>query len=103
MTGQLLDSVDKKKVTITFENSKSIVTGRQKSSDVIRNKPGLSRHSKNAKTPIKCFSLFFTDEVLDLIISNTNKRIKETLQKLDQHPYLKPTNVEEMKAFIALL
>ena len=59
ITGYLPDPDDKKKKKeIKFVNQEPPVVGRQKASDVIRNKPGLSSYSKEAVTVKDVWDLF---------------------------------------------
>jgi len=67
-----------------FENVKPATVGRQRSSDVICQKPGLSRYSKNVSSPKEAFALFVTDEMMLYILEHTNKKIQETLDKFKE-------------------
>ena len=49
---------------LQFVNMKPRTTGRQRSSDVITNKPGLTAYSKNISSPKEAFYLFFTKEMM---------------------------------------
>ena len=73
-TGYLPDPLNKKnKIPIKFENEKPVNVGRNKAA-IIRNKPGLSAYSRNAKSQKEVFSLFLTDMLLK-IVDYTNLRI----------------------------
>ena len=38
--------------------------------------PGVKAPYRDAKTELECFSLFFTDEMLDEIVTHTNVRLQ---------------------------
>ena len=96
----IIPSQNKKKNTeVKFTNQPTKTTGRQSSRDVISNKPGLSAKSNGIENELQAFQLFFTDEILDIIVSHTNKRIDasigeippDTLQNV-KYPHLKPVD-----------
>ena len=111
ITGYLPDTLNKKnKIPIKFVNEKSVNLGRNKAADIIRNKPGLSAYSRNAKSHKEVFSLFLTDDMLLKIVDYTNLRIRNTISKAeaiiqqsDKFPYMKITDVKEINAFIGLI
>ena len=70
----IIPSQNKKKNTeVKFTNQPTKTQGRQSSKDVISNKPGLSAKSNGIENELQAFQLFFTDEILDIIVSHTNK------------------------------
>ena len=84
ITGYLPDPLNKKnKVPIKFVNEKPDNLGRNKVADIIRNKPGLSAYSRNAKSHKEVFSLFLTDDMLLKIVDYTNLRIRNTISKAE--------------------
>ena len=109
--GLLPDETDrKKKVEMKFVNQKPTVVGRQKANDIMRQKPGLSKYSKNISTPKESFSLFITDSMLSSIVEFTNKKIVQTIEKVrnvlensDKYPHVKVTKKMEIEAFVGLL
>jgi len=49
---------------------------RTRSCNIIRTHlPCFRRESKNCKSPIDCFKLFVTDDMLEIVVENTNKCI----------------------------
>ncbi|XP_026476242.1 piggyBac transposable element-derived protein 4 [Ctenocephalides felis] len=60
-------------------------------------------NAKNAATPIECWSLFFTDEMLNIILTYTNQYIEEVKVKYERERDTKPIDSIELKAFIGLL
>ena len=57
---------------IVFSNQQPPQAGCQKSCDVIRGVPGVTRSAKDAKSPKQEFDLFITPNVIDLIVYFTN-------------------------------
>ena len=59
ITGYLPDKADPKlKTAITFVNQKPVVTGRQSRADVLPQKPGITKHTKNIESPLDAFRFF---------------------------------------------
>ena len=96
----IIPSQNKKKNTeVKFTNQQTKTTGRQSSRDVISNKPGLFVKSNGIENELQGFQLFFTDEILDIIVSHTKQRIDasigdippDTLQN-GKYPHLKPVD-----------
>ena len=54
----------KEKQEITFTNKKQKAQGKQKQQDIIKNKPGLTRRSRQAETEKDVFSLFITGNMI---------------------------------------
>ena len=48
-------------------NEKPVNLGKNKTANIIRNKPGLSANSRNAKSHKEVFSLFLTDMLLKIV------------------------------------
>lgn len=76
---------------------------RTRKENIIVRLPGVRNCGKNAKTAIECWSLFFTDEMLNIIVENTNRYISELAQGYARERRGKPTDVCEIKAFLGLL
>ncbi|XP_020896597.1 piggyBac transposable element-derived protein 3 [Exaiptasia diaphana] len=91
-------------------SNKRPVEGRQSQSDVIRGPVGVRGVAKGAAEPKECWNLFFTDSMVNSIVSYTNKRIfgvrkslsAETLSD-DRYTYIGDTTPEEIAAWIGLL
>ena len=63
----------------------------------------LSEEAKAAETPKELWQLFFTDEMLDLVVERTNQKIAESFldkqysaERLKQSPYIKPVDKVEI-------
>ena len=97
---RIIPSQNKKKNTeVKFTNQPTKTTGHQSSRDVISNKPGLSAKSNGIENELQAFQLFFTDEILDIIVSHTNKRIDASIGEIPpdtsqngKYPHLKPVD-----------
>ena len=75
-------NVEKDKV-LTWTTDKPNASRKQNEPNIIRNKPGPSRHVKDIETPLESWSLLITDDILLEIITNTNKNIKAFV---NEHP-----------------
>ena len=81
--------------------------GRQ---NVIREKPGPTRQSRTAMSPLDLWKLFLSDEIIHEIVVHTNKKItafrinlsNEILQN-DKYTYIHTTDIAEVYAFIGLI
>ena len=81
--------------------------GRQ---NVIRKKPGSTRHSRTATSPLDSWKLFLSDEIIHEIVVHTNEKItafrnnlsNEILQS-DKYTYIHTTDIAEVYAFIGLI
>ena len=115
-TGYLGPKTNKNTKTITSDSEFPSVTGRQRTCDTIR-RP-ISCLLPNAKASnIETFGhtshLFFNDEIMDMIVHNTNNKIRETISSLRyNHPafinsnknlYVKETDHIEINALFGLM
>ena len=64
---------------------------------------------KNINSEVGAFSLFVSDEILNIIVQNTNKHIENTMSKLSleilcnsKYSYLKTTDYLEIRGLIGL-
>ena len=99
---------------ITWTSTLPSQTGRQRRCDIITEQISCLKGAARNITPEEdCFDLFFSDDIFELITSNTNKRIDKHLDKLrtfkehtfnsSKYTWLKQTTKEELKAFIGLV
>jgi len=67
--------------------------------------PCVRRESKNCKSPIDCFQLIVTDDMLETVVANTNKYIDTvSVYYIDPDKYkVKRTTLSEIKAYTGLL
>ena len=109
ITGEVpsLDRTKKnKKDKIIFSNQPRPYNGRQKAADCPKNKPGVSSYSKTATSSVECFHLFMTDEMLEHIVTCTNKRVEMSLPDTEKYPqkaYAKPIDVIDLCAFFGIM
>lgn len=78
-------------------------TVRTRRENIIVRLPGVRNCGKNAKTAVECWSLFFTDEMLNIIVENTNHYISGLAENYARERRGKPTDICEIKAFLGLL
>ena len=85
------------------------VTGRRGRENMIHNHPGPSRLTAGADTPLKLFDLFFTVEMLTLIVRYTNTKIQEfinahpNVRESSKYSHCKETDIIEIRALIGLI
>ena len=66
---------------ITFTNQPRISVGKQNSSNVISNKPGLAPCARHIDNPKEVFNFFLPPEFIDNTVMYTHKRIERTISK----------------------
>nr|CAH7731782.1 unnamed protein product [Callosobruchus chinensis] len=73
-----------------------------RSQNLVTQAPGARGEARQKKEPLKIWKLFFTPDLLEIIVQNTNKYIE---QKKYQPTYktARPTDETEVKAFLGLL
>ncbi|CAH1973428.1 unnamed protein product [Acanthoscelides obtectus] len=76
---------------------------RTRSHNIILHLPGVKSSAKSAKTALECFSLFFSDDIINLLVTCTNQYIEVVRGKFQRERDAKDTDVEEMKALLGLL
>ena len=79
------------------------------SRNVIRNRPGATSLTRNAKTPVKAWQLFITNRMIEAITLFTNKRIddfrerfQELLEQSNKYAYYERTNENDIRALLGL-
>ena len=78
------------------------VSRKRNESNIIHNKPGLSRHAKDIKTPLDSSSLLMIDHILLEIATNTNKNNEDFVNKHvgfdenDKITFSNPTDIHEI-------
>ncbi|XP_050314861.1 piggyBac transposable element-derived protein 4-like [Anthonomus grandis grandis] len=71
--------------------------------NIVSHLPGVKGAARNARSVLACWSAFFDDDILNLIVSNTNKYIFSKKDSYSRERDYKITNLSEIKAFIGLL
>lgn len=64
---------------------------------------GVRLCAKNAKTPFECWNLFFCNNILEIIVQNTNKMIQMQRSNFSRQRDAKETDKIEIKALLGLL
>lgn len=65
--------------------------------------PSTTEYGKEAKTVLETWQLFFSDEMLNIIVLHTNKYISEISSHSSRDRDARPTDIIELKALIGLL
>lgn len=76
---------------------------RKSRANIVTHLPGVKGVAKNAKTPLDCWNLFFSEEMLVSIVKNINTYIEAISEKYQRSRDAKPTNLPEIKALFGLL
>jgi hypothetical protein len=76
---------------------------RTRSVNLVTALPGPTDNAKCAKTPLECFEIFVTDEIVDIITKNTNVFINAISGNFKRERACRLTDTTEMKAFLGLL
>lgn len=83
-------------------------TGRSKSSNILREAKGPTDKSKNATSIAECFKLFFSDDLLAIVIKCTNKKANDFIRSYNEshedkiEPWI-DVDTTEMLAFLGIL
>ena len=75
----------------------------------MRGAEGLRGRAKAVKTPVEGFELFITDEMMQDVVNNTNKNIRnfmtrfhDVLKESSKYTYVKETDLIKLKSLIGL-
>ena len=100
-TGKLTNLENRKYIElIKFTNKQPPGTGRQAQWDVIKEKCGVIGTAKDAGTIIDAFRLFITEDMMQIIVDNTNNNINKVIEQhhqkveSDKYTFLEPTTYE---------
>ena len=95
---------------VTWKSKKQTPTGRLGRHNIISEKPGPTKYSKDAKTVLDSWKLFLSHDILSEIVLRTNEKTESFRQTVDPKifeddkcSYLKETNAAEIYAFIGLV
>ena len=115
-TGYLGPKTNKNFKTISWDSEFPSVTGRQRTCDTIHRPISCllpNTKASNIETFDDTFHLFFDDEIMDMIVHNTNNKIRETLSRLknnhpafinsNKNPYVKETDHITINALFGLM
>ncbi|KAL4113154.1 hypothetical protein QTP88_016830 [Uroleucon formosanum] len=85
-------------------NKKPIkVSGRTRQHNIITHLPGVKGIAKNAKTPHDTFKLYFDEELMNILVLNTNIYILKIRVNYKRVADAQDTDIIELTAFIGLL
>lgn len=76
---------------------------RRGNSNILRHLPGSVGEAKNASTPYESWKCIFTDDLLEMIVNNTNIYINKIKERFKRERDAHITDIVELKAFIGLL
>jgi hypothetical protein len=73
--------------------------------NIIVHLPGCADEAKNANTPHDAFSLFISDDILNVILTHTNQKIHDYLFNYTGkvQKWMRRTSLDELRAVIGLL
>uniref|UniRef100_UPI00358EC232 uncharacterized protein n=1 Tax=Myxine glutinosa TaxID=7769 RepID=UPI00358EC232 len=84
--------------------------GRQNIANALAGIPGVNRNARHADTPVKAWGCFFSDDMLAVVLTNTNKKINKYLSNLtpevrnsDKNSYLREASATEIRALLGML
>lgn len=92
----------KDKVTKWHLNPKSNRI-RTQAQNLLRHLPGVIGNARNATTPLECWNCFFTNDILETIVTYTNQYIQSIKDNYERERDARPIDLIELKAFIGLL
>lgn len=76
---------------------------RTRQSNIVLRLPGVKPYGKDAKTPLDCWNLFIDQQILDIIVENTNLYILKCRPNYSRERSANCTDKVEVKALIGLL
>ena len=62
------------------------VKGRQRRADILHGKPEPTAKSKNAAIPVDAFYLYFTNDMINMIVKHTNEKIDTKFPAHEKKP-----------------
>ena len=102
-------SADKKFTWEWHTKKERGVSGRAANQNILRGAEGPRGRAKAAKTPVERFEPLITDEMMQDVVNNTNKNIRnfmahfhDVLKEYSRYTYVKETDLIEVKALIRL-
>uniref|UniRef100_UPI00358F374B uncharacterized protein n=1 Tax=Myxine glutinosa TaxID=7769 RepID=UPI00358F374B len=93
--------------SIHWETAQPQARGRQNIANVLAEIPGVNRNARHADTPVKTWGCFFSDDMLAVVLTNTNKKINKYLSNLtpevrnsDKNSYLREASATEIEGML---
>lgn len=65
---------------------------RTRKSNIVLHLPGVRPTAKFAKTPLECWALFFTEDLINIIVESTNKYINSIAENFSRERSANPTD-----------
>ena len=98
-------SADKKFTRERHTKKERGVSGRAANQNILRGAGGPRGRAKAAETPVEGFELFIADEMMQDVVNNTSKNVRnfmtrfhDVLKKSSKYTYVKETDLIERKA-----
>ncbi|CAG9575560.1 unnamed protein product [Danaus chrysippus] len=76
---------------------------RTRAENLITHLPGCKYAARHKKTHQECFETFFTDEIVDIVLKNTNQKISLRMENSTSNSTYGETDKAEIKAVFGLL
>lgn len=76
---------------------------RTRQSNIVVRLPGVKQYAKSARSVLDCWNLFFSDNILNIIVENTNKKIESIKENYTRERSAKNTDLIEIKALLGLI
>lgn len=76
---------------------------RTRRQNIVTERSGLQGEARNCHSPLEAWKLFFSDETIQSIVTNTNKYLEKLRPKYSRARDCKETNLDEVLSFIGLL
>ena len=76
--------------------------------NILKHTPGPRGTAKQVQSPLQSFNLFFTDEMLEQVVTYTNNSIKPAMERFllkesDKYPHFRKVDKVDISAFIGFL
>ncbi|KAK9753755.1 Transposase IS4 [Popillia japonica] len=71
--------------------------------NIVKHLPGIANCAKHTKSVLETWDLFFPEEILRIIVENTNKFITSISENYSRERDAMPTDILEMKALLGLV
>lgn len=74
-----------------------------RSENIVKVLPGVPRRLQHLKSPFDIWNIFFSNEILNIIVTYTNQKIEAVSENFARERDHKPTTIPEIKALLGLL
>ncbi|KAK9729947.1 Transposase IS4 [Popillia japonica] len=76
---------------------------RTRKANIVKHLPGVANCAKHTKSVLETWDLFFPEEILRIIVENTNKFITSISENYSRERDAMPTDIVEIKALLGLV